>query len=128
VFDLAVKAEEAGAVDLDVGAVAHEAEFDGEPEEPGKGAGDGFEGVEALMGAAREWETMLMTRSGRDSRLRGASFLDPSRRVVGEKTRTDGLAPKALKKEKGARLGTPAGERVETQALGRGVTREVRRR
>jgi len=48
VFDLVVGAEEAGAVDLDVGAVAHEAEFDGEPEEPGEGAGDGFEGVEKV--------------------------------------------------------------------------------
>ena len=45
----------------------------------------------------------------------------PSRRRVGEKTTTGGLAPNALKKLNGARLTRPSASTVVTQAIGRGV-------
>src|SRR5205823_6386761 len=64
----------------------------------------------------------LRTNSPSDSRLISVSFFVPSRRSVGEKTTTGGLAPKALKKLNGAKFTTPAGESVVTQAIGRGVT------
>ena len=50
------------------------------------------------------------------------SFFEPSRRKVGEKTTIGGLAPKALKKLKGARFTLPAESTVVTQAIGRGTT------
>ena len=54
------------------------------------------------------------------------SFFEPSRRSVGEKTTTGGLAPKALKKLNGARLTRPSRSIVVTQAIGRGVTTPTR--
>jgi hypothetical protein len=48
-----------------------------------------------------------------------------SRLSVGEKTTTGGLAPKTLKKLKGAKLITPVEDNVVTQAIGRGATRET---
>jgi hypothetical protein len=60
------------------------------------------------------------------SRLSKVSFFEPSRRKVGEKTTTGGLAPKALKKLKGARLTRPRASIVVTQAIGRGVTTPTR--
>ena len=61
-----------------------------------------------------------MTNSPTASRLSNVSFLEPSRRRVGEKTTTGGLAPKALKKLNGARLTRPSASTVVTQAIGRG--------
>src|SRR5436190_869083 len=75
-----------------------------------------------LTFSASEATAALMTNSPVASTLRSVSFFVASRRSVGEKTTTGGLAPKALKKLKGAKLITPPGERVVTQAIGRGVT------
>jgi len=49
----------------------------------------------------------------------------PSRRLAHENTKVGGLAVMALKKLKGARLVTPLGETVVTQAIGLGVTRPI---
>src|SRR3954470_17813258 len=75
-----------------------------------------------LTWTASEAVAVWITNSPVASTLSKVSFLDPSRRLVGEKTTTGGLAPKALKKLNGARLRRPAGSRLVTQAIGRGVT------
>ena len=76
----------------------------------------------ALIFSASDATAAWTTNSPVASTLSSVSFFDPSRRLVGEKTTTGGLAPKALKKLNGARFTRPAASTVVTQAIGRGVT------
>ena len=56
-------------------------------------------------------------------RLLYVSFNDASLpRLEGEKATIGGLAPNALKKENGVRLGIPSEEIVDTSAIGLGPT------
>ncbi len=57
------------------------------------------------------------------STLRSESF-----RPTEVNCRIGGFTQDTVKKECGARLSTPSGERVATQAIGRGTTTEVRNR
>ena len=57
--------------------------------------------------------------------LRAVSFGVPSSRSLGQNPTIGGLAPSTLKKLNGARLTTPSGPNVVTQAMGRGVTNEA---
>src|SRR4051794_16867547 len=68
-----------------------------------------------------------MTYSPVASMLRSVSLSVPERFAVGEKTTEGGLAPPAIKNENGAKLGEPSGDRVETNAIGRGATQFSRR-
>jgi hypothetical protein len=52
--------------------------------------------------------------------LSNESFFRPSRPRAGENPRTGGLFPSILKKEKGARFGTPDAEMVEIHPIGLG--------
>ncbi|MCE2923853.1 MAG: hypothetical protein LW822_00070 [Phycisphaeraceae bacterium] len=52
--------------------------------------------------------------------FRRVSFSRPSSCRAGQNSRVIGLLPTPAKKEKGARLVWPAGEIVETKAMGRG--------
>lgn len=67
-------------------------------------------------------ETVWMTYSPVSWMLRRVSLKEPSPLVQGEKHTLTGLEPAPMKKEKGARLGTPSTDSVETKAMGRGAT------
>src|SRR4051812_27189202 len=71
---------------------------------------------------------MLMTNSPLASTFKSVSFLLPSRRFTTENTTVGGCAPTPLKNENGARFGTPPGESVLTQPIGRGVMSAIIRR
>src|SRR5262249_15427534 len=75
-----------------------------------------------LTCSASDATAAFTTNSPVASTFKSVSFLDPSRRRVGEKTTTGGFDPNALKKLNGARLTRPAGSTVVTHAIGRGVT------
>lgn len=59
------------------------------------------------------------------SAFRSVSLSRPSDGVPTQNMSDIGLEPAALKNEKGARLSRPSGERVDTNAIGRGVTAPV---
>src|SRR5207248_3307251 len=58
--------------------------------------------------------------------LRSESFSEPSLLLAGQNRSVIGLLPTPLKKEKGARLSAPAGEAVDTNAIGRGTMAPIR--
>ena len=68
------------------------------------------------------WLTVAMTNSFMATTFWYVCLVVPSRpRRLGAKANMGGLDPKALKKEKGARLRTPALLTVEANAMGRGA-------
>ncbi len=76
-----------------------------------------------FIGSSRSRDTTLTTNSPLARTLVSVSFTP-----LDVKCTIGGSAEITLKKLCGARLRTPRGERVDTQAIGRGTTRAVRRK
>lgn len=89
----------------------------------------GSEAEVFAMSSAWGSETVLMTNWPEDLMLRTVSLgLPVSGRLPMPRTTRGGLEPNTLKKLNGAALIVPSGERLVTQAMGRGMTTEVRKR
>ena len=76
---------------------------------------------------------LICSKSGSGARLTTNSpvafaFASESLRPIDVNCTIGGSAQETVKNECGARLSTPAAERVETQAIGRGTTTELSRR
>jgi hypothetical protein len=82
----------------------------------------------ALIASAKSADTRFTTISRVASMLRTVSFRTPSRLFTGTNINVGGFAVTPLKNENGAKLVTPSGDIVETQAIGRGVIVEINQR
>src|SRR5215471_21512448 len=76
-----------------------------------------------FIASAMSSPTMLTTNSRVARTFVMVSFAGS--RQTGQKPTTGGSAQNALKKLNGARLSTPAGDTVETNAIGRGTTAPI---
>ncbi|MNR32915.1 hypothetical protein D3C85_1505460 [compost metagenome] len=82
----------------------------------------------AFIASACSKDTNWTTSSPVSWTLRRVSFSSPPSRVVMFTIRVGGSSLITWKKLNGARLLTPSFDRVETQAMGRGVTVEASQR
>lgn len=85
--------------------------------------------AEVASTASASWRSArFTTNSPVASAFASVSFASPPGRSPAANITVGGRPVSSVKNEKGARLGTPAGDRVLTQAMGRGATRPVSRR